>query len=80
MVVERVRSAALRVEEAIGWVCKAAAWATLATLIGATIYDVLGRQYFNTSSTRLMELEWHLFLAAWVLRRHPLILRSRALP
>jgi len=33
MVVERVRSAALRVEEAIGWVCKAAAWATLPPLV-----------------------------------------------
>lgn len=63
MVIERVRSAALRVEQAIEWVCQAAAWATLPPLIGVTIYDIVGRQHFNTSSTRLMELEWHLFLA-----------------
>jgi TRAP-type mannitol/chloroaromatic compound transport system permease small subunit len=63
-----------------GVVVLVAAWATLPPLIGVTIYDVVGRQSFNTSSTRLMELEWHLFLAAWVPRRHPLILRSRALP
>lgn len=63
MIVEQARSAALRVEQAIGWVCQAAAWATLPPLIGVTMYDIVGRQYFNTSSTRLMELAWHLFLA-----------------
>ena len=47
-----------------GVVVLVAAWATLPPLIGVTIYDVVGRQSFNTSSTRLMELEWHLFLAA----------------
>jgi TRAP-type mannitol/chloroaromatic compound transport system permease small subunit len=66
MVVEGVRSAARRVEHAIGWVCKAAAWATLPPLIGITIYDVVGRQFYNTGSTRLMELEWHLFLALFL--------------
>ena len=44
MVVERVRSAALRVEEAIGWVCKAAAWATLPPLV---IRRRVGALYFR---------------------------------
>ena len=66
MIVERVRSAALRVERAVGWVCKAAAWTTLPPMVGLTMYDVVGRQFYNTNSTRLMELEWHLFLVLFL--------------
>ncbi len=62
MVIKTVRSAALSVEHATGWICKVTAWATLPPLVGVTIYDIVGRQFYDTSSIMLAELEWHLFL------------------
>ncbi len=38
------------------------AWLTLVPLIAVSAYDIVGRQFFNTGSTRLQELEWHFFL------------------
>lgn len=39
------------------------AWLTLSPLITVSVYDIVGRQFFNTGQTRLQELEWHFFLA-----------------
>lgn len=36
-------------------------------LIAVSIYDIVGRQFFDTGSTRLQELEWHFFFAAVML-------------
>lgn len=38
------------------------AWLTMMPLIAVSVYDIVGRQFFNTGSTRLQELEWHFFL------------------
>jgi len=36
-------------------------------LIGVSIYDIIGRQFFDTGSTRLQELQWHFFFAVVML-------------
>ena len=51
------------VEHGIAWIGAVVAWATLIPLIAVSVYDIVGRQFFNTGSTRLQELEWHFFLA-----------------
>jgi len=43
------------------------AWITLPLLIGVSVYDIIGRRFYNTGSTRLQELEWHFFFALVVL-------------
>lgn len=32
-------------------------------LIAVSVYDIVGRQFFDTGSTRLQELQWHFFFA-----------------
>jgi len=39
------------------------AWSSLILLIVVSVYDIVARRYYNTGSTRLQELEWHLFFA-----------------
>lgn len=51
------------VERAIARFGAMTAWVTLIPLILVSVYDIIGRQFFNTGSTRLQELEWHFFLA-----------------
>lgn len=43
------------------------AWVTLPLLIAVSVYDIVGRRFYNTGSTRLQELEWHFFFALVVL-------------
>lgn len=50
-------------ERAIARLGALVAWVTLIPLIAVSVYDIVGRQFFNTGSTLLQELEWHLFLA-----------------
>lgn len=50
-------------ERGMAWLGVVVAWATLIPLIAVSVYDIVGRQFFNTGSTRLQELEWHFFLA-----------------
>lgn len=50
-------------ERGVAWLGVVVAWATLMPLIGVSVYDMVGRQFFNTGSTRLQELQWHLFMA-----------------
>ena len=50
-------------ERGIGWLGAFVAWITLIPLIIVSVYDIVGRQFFNTGSTQLQELEWHFFLA-----------------
>ena len=52
-----------QIETVVAWACKGPALVILPTLIGVSAYDIVGRQFYNTGSTRLQELEWHLFLA-----------------
>jgi TRAP-type mannitol/chloroaromatic compound transport system permease small subunit len=50
-------------ERGIIWLGALVAWMTLIPLIAVSVYDMIGRQFFNVGSTRLQELEWHFFLA-----------------
>jgi TRAP-type mannitol/chloroaromatic compound transport system permease small subunit len=50
-------------ERGIVWLSALVAWVTLIPLIAVSVYDMVGRQFFHVGSTRLQELEWHLFLA-----------------
>ena len=50
-------------ERGIAWIGVFIGWATLVPLIGVSVYDMVGRQFFNTGSTRLQELQWHFFMA-----------------
>lgn len=50
-------------ERGMAWLGALVAWATLIPLIVVSVYDIVGRQFFNTGSTRLQELQWHFFLA-----------------
>lgn len=52
------------------------AWATLIPLIGVSIYDMVGRQFFNTGSMRLQELQWHFFMALVMLSLGHVYLRD----
>lgn len=36
-------------------------------LVGISIYDIVGRQFMNTGSTALQELQWHLFFGSVML-------------
>ena len=49
-------------EKAVAWACIGPALVMLPLLIAVSVYDIVGRQFYNTGSTRLQELEWHLFL------------------
>lgn len=49
-------------ERSVSWLGAFIAWVTLIPLITVSVYDIVGRQFFNTGSTRLQELEWHFFL------------------
>jgi len=62
MAASRLRYAIGRVEAAVAWCCTLPAMVILPLLVGVSIYDIVGRQFYNTGSTRLQELEWHLFL------------------
>lgn len=53
-------------ERGIAWLGVVVAWATLIPLIGVSVYDMVGRQFFNTGSTRLQELQWHFVQSFWV--------------
>jgi len=55
------------VERGIVWLGALVAWVTLIPLIAVSVYDMVGRQFFHVGSTRLQELEWHLFLAVVML-------------
>lgn len=54
-------------ERGIIWLGALVAWMTLIPLIAVSVYDMIGRQFFNVGSTRLQELEWHFFLAVVML-------------
>lgn len=54
-------------ERGIVWLGALAAWLTLVPLIAVSVYDMIARQFFHVGSTRLQELEWHLFLAVVML-------------
>ncbi|WP_193367920.1 TRAP transporter small permease subunit [Pelagibius marinus] len=62
MAVSRLRYLIGRVEAAVAWCCTLPVMVILPLLIGVSVYDIIGRQFYNTGSTRLQELEWHLFL------------------
>jgi len=51
-----------RLEAAVAWSCSLPVLIVLPLLIGISVYDIIGRQFYNTGSTRLQGLEWHLFL------------------
>jgi TRAP-type mannitol/chloroaromatic compound transport system permease small subunit len=61
MVASRFRRLLEAVEAIVGGACIAPALVMLPLLIGVSVYDIIGRQFYNTGSTRLQELEWHLF-------------------
>lgn len=50
------------IDAIVAWACIAPALIMLPLLIGVSVYDIIGRQFYNTGSTRLQELEWHLFV------------------
>ena len=50
------------IDALVAWACIAPALIMLPLLIGVSVYDIIGRQFYNTGSTRLQELEWHLFV------------------
>lgn len=54
-------------ERGIVWLGALVAWITLVPLIAVSVYDMIGRQFFHVGSTRLQELEWHLFLTVVML-------------
>lgn len=62
MSVSRLRRLLGAVEAVVAWACIAPALIMLPLLIAISVYDIIGRQFFNTGSTRLQELEWHLFV------------------
>lgn len=55
------------VERGIVWLGALVAWVTLIPLIAVSVYDMVGWQFLHVGSTRLQELEWHLFLAVVML-------------
>jgi len=63
MATSRLRHLIGRLEAAIAWSCALPVLIVLPLLIGVSVYDIIGRQFYNTGSTRLQELEWHLFFA-----------------
>ena len=63
-------------ERSIAGVGVFVAWATLIPLIGVSVYDMVGRQFFNTGSTRLQELQWHFFMALVMLSLGHVYLRD----
>src|SRR3546814_14484557 len=62
MTVLRSRGLLGTVEASVAWACIVPALVMLPLLIAVSVYDIVGRQFYNTGSTRLQELEWHLFL------------------
>ena len=46
---------------------KFGSYVLIPALIAVSIYDIVGRQFFNTGSTQLQELEWHFFFAVVML-------------
>lgn len=58
----RLRGLIESLESAVAWFCIVPAMVLLPLLIAVSVYDIIGRQFYNTGSTRLQELEWHLFL------------------
>lgn len=53
-----------RVIRGAGWI---AALVCFPLLVLISIYDIIGRQFINTGSTALQELQWHLFFASVML-------------
>lgn len=62
MIALRSRDAVRAAEKAVAWACIVPALIMLPLLIAVSVYDIIGRQFYNTGSTRLQEMEWHLFL------------------
>src|SRR3546814_16132272 len=62
MTVLRSRGLLGTVEAAVAWACIVPALVMLPLLIAVSVYDIVGRQFYNTGSPRLQELEWPLFL------------------
>ncbi len=54
-------------ERVIGLADRAAALICFPLLVAISIYDIVGRQFINTGSTALQELQWHLFFASVML-------------
>lgn len=61
MAVLRSRGLLGAAEKAVAWACILPSLIMLPLLIAVSVYDIVGRQFYNTGSTRLQELEWHLF-------------------
>lgn len=71
-----VIGACLAFERGIVWLGALVAWITLIPLIAVSVYDMIGRQFFNVGSTQLQELEWHFFLALVMLSLGSAYLRN----
>jgi len=56
-----------RLERLLRWAFRAAALLCFPLLVTISIYDIVGRQFMNTGSTALQELQWHLFFASVML-------------
>lgn len=61
MAASRFRSLLGFLEDTVAWACIAPGLVMLPLLIAVSVYDIVGRQFYNTGSTRLQELECHLF-------------------
>lgn len=60
----------------LDWAFRLAATACLPLLVAISIYDIVGRQFVNTGSTALQELQWHLFFATVMLSLGSVYLRD----
>jgi len=49
------------------WAFRIAALVCFPLLVTISIYDIVGRQFMNTGSTALQELQWHLFFGSVML-------------
>ncbi len=56
-----------RLGRLLHWAFRLAALACFPLLVTISIYDIVGRQFMNTGSTALQELQWHLFFAGVML-------------
>ena len=56
-----------RLDRLLRWAFRLAALLCFPLLVAISIYDIVGRQFMNTGSTALQELQWHLFFASVML-------------
>ncbi|MEQ9333745.1 TRAP transporter small permease subunit [Thalassobaculum sp.] len=56
-----------RLGRLLRWAFRLAALLCFPLLVTISIYDIVGRQFMNTGSTALQELQWHLFFASVML-------------